>query len=247
MKTYSFTINLAGIPIGIRTKKRLIRRFCRDYITGEEPLFTVESTEEDIAKERAATVAATGRENLNERMIERMWIYRMIAERLPAYDIFLIHASAAALDGRGVLFIGPSGAGKTTQTMLWQSVFGERLTVINDDKPLVHMTADGPVICGTPWSGKENLHTNTSVPLRAIIRLEQGKQNHIRLLPKNEAWDLLMNQVFRSRDAAVMKRTLALLDELITRTPVYTLTCTKDENAVQTAYEAIKNDLGGEL
>lgn len=237
----SFVITIAGVPVGINTKEESILRFCSDYLSDMAPEFVLEASNADIDEERALTIEHTGRTHTPKHELERMWIYRTIAERLPAYDAILMHASAVALDGKGYLFLGPSGAGKSTQSALWRSVFGNRLIVINGDKPFVRLGSDGPVVYGTPWCGKEGLHANISAPLCAIIRLEHAEKNSINQLTEKESWDALMDQMYVSRNPSILKRSLEILDGIISSTPVYRQKCTKDESAVFTAYNALKN------
>ena len=47
--------------------------------------------------------------------------------------------------------------------------------MVNDDKPLVHITDAGPVIYGTPWDGKHRLSRNIAVPVKAVCILRKMK------------------------------------------------------------------------
>jgi hypothetical protein len=48
-------------------------------------------------------------------------------------DPLFVHGSALAIEGRGALLSGTSGAGKTTITTALKSILGQRLEVVNDD------------------------------------------------------------------------------------------------------------------
>ena len=41
-----------------------------------------------------------------------------------------------SFDGQGIAFAAPSGTGKTTHIKLWQRLYGDRVEIINGDKPL---------------------------------------------------------------------------------------------------------------
>ena len=54
----------------------------------------------------------------------------------------LFHAAVVSLDGRGYMFLGKSGTGKSTHARLWlQNIPGTEL--MNDDNPAVRVKPDG--------------------------------------------------------------------------------------------------------
>ncbi|MBR2674019.1 MAG: hypothetical protein IKE52_00985 [Mogibacterium sp.] len=236
----SFNIELAGVCIGIKPRHERMRDFCKKYISEDSPAFTIEVGESDIEDEREKGIAYIGRGDIPPFQLEKLFIYREIAERLPEYDTFLIHAAAISVDGEGYLFSGPSGTGKTTHIKLWKKEFKDRMRVINDDKPLIRIGSDEVMACGSPWCGKESWSNNISSPLKAVICLHQAKENRIEEMERTSAWESLMNQIYRSRDAANMQRTLGFIDYIISEIPVYSMGCTKDSEAVSVAYEALK-------
>lgn len=98
-----------------------------------------------------------------------------------------IHSSTIVYHDRAVLFLGESGTGKSTHTRLWlDNVPGARL--LNDDSPILSTTQSGPVVSGSPWSGKTHCYHNEQYPLAAIVRLSQAPQNIIRKLSVIEAF-----------------------------------------------------------
>ena len=80
-----------------------------------------------------------------------------ICDRMPFYDMFLMHAAVVAVDGVAYIFTAPSGTGKTTHTMLWKKHFGDRAVIVNGDKPLIRLQGGKVYVCSTPWKGKEEL------------------------------------------------------------------------------------------
>lgn len=93
-----------------------------------------------------------------------------------------IHASAVVHEGRGYLFMGQSGTGKSTHSALWQqNVAGCHL--LNDDNPALRIVGDEVVVYGTPWSGKTPCYRNEQHPVGALVRLVQAKENAYR--PRN--------------------------------------------------------------
>ncbi|MCQ2142574.1 MAG: phosphoenolpyruvate carboxykinase [Bacteroidales bacterium] len=115
------------------------------------------------------------------------------AQRILFYKGILMHSSVVVLDGKGYMFLGKSGTGKSTHSRLWINAFGAEL--LNDDNPAVRQMADGTFkVFGTPWSGKTPCYRNASAPLEALVRLEQGKANFFERLYKVKAW----TQIFPS-------------------------------------------------
>ena len=170
-----FTIKLADVPIGVHALNDRSRDFCAGYLCGEEPAFEVTVTEAMIAAERAHSGEDGGL--FSDAYLERLAIYREIAERMVERDVLLFHGSAILVDGVSYLFTAPSGTGKSTHARLWREnlpALGHTVSMVNDDKPLLKFTGEGIFVCGTPWNGKHRLGENTIAPLRAR-RIRSGK------------------------------------------------------------------------
>jgi len=113
------------------------------------------------------------------------------------FNGLMLHSSAVALDGKGYLFSGPCGMGKSTHTRLWQSVFGDEAKVFNDDKPALRRLDGKWFAYGTPWCGKDHININMKVPLAGICFLKQSDENKIRRLTPQEATPLVISQTMR--------------------------------------------------
>ena len=171
--------------------------------------------------------------------METLAIYRMIAERMMDYDTLLFHGSVVSVDGEGYLFTAKSGTGKSTHTANWRKIFGDRAVMINDDKPLLRITQDQVLVCGTPWDGKHRLSTNAVVPLKGLCILTRAEENHIEKISVTEAMPMLLQQSYRPTDPALLSKVLALLDKLSTRTGLYRLGCNMNPEAAVVAYEGM--------
>ena len=137
-----FTILICGIPIAIDNHYSLVEIFCSQFMTNQRPLMTVNVTSEEIQREEGGSLAYS----------ECLCIHRKIALALINYDAFLMHAAAIDIDGHGLAFSAPSGIGKTTRVLLWQDTFGNRMKVINGDKPFLRFVDDKLLAFGTPWT-----------------------------------------------------------------------------------------------
>ena len=233
------TLKIAGLVMDIRHNNPILNRQITDYLTDEPANFTVEISREYIEKEIEEEIR-------NDRKFppeysEYLAIYRYICTKLLAYDGFLMHSSALAINGKGYLFCAPSGTGKSTHTRLWREVFGDAVTMINDDKPIIRKQNGVFYACGTPWSGKHDLDTNISLPLSGIILLSRGKENAIEKASPTHLLGLLFNQIFRPSDENAYLKTIDLVDEMLTSCPLYKLSCTPDPEAAKVAYQALTN------
>jgi hypothetical protein len=139
-------------------------------------------------------------------------------------DGLVFHSSGLDDNGKGIVFIGHSGAGKSTQVGLWTREPG--VIAMNDDRVAVRLEAGGPMCYGTPWGGTADIARNHAAPLSALIVLEQAPENAIQRLTPAAAFSLLAARAFLPYwDPALMQRALANLSAILARTPVYRLRC----------------------
>ncbi len=240
-------IRLAGMTVDIHPQYRYVAEICRPYLApeGAEADFSVTVTEEDLRyeaardavalREAAGTEANSARAAATRDVLESAAIYRKICHEALNHDAFLFHGSALSLDGEGYLFTAPSGTGKSTHAALWRAAFGDRVKMVNDDKPLLRVGTEGVTVSGTPWDGKHHISTPGDFPLRAICLLERGRENRIKRLTTEEAYPCLLGQTYRPHEAEMMMRTLTLLDRVLQRVAVYRLTCNMDPEAALVA------------
>jgi hypothetical protein len=79
--------------------------------------------------------------------------------------------------GRGLLFTGQSGDGKSTTARLWLQEPGVR--VLSDDR-IILRAEDGRIwMYGTPWHGDAGLAEPGRAPLCGIYVLRQGPENRL--------------------------------------------------------------------
>ena len=231
--------------IGISSLYSAVHDYCRDYRAEGAPVFFVETTPEDLVFERERSeqigevIPVQSEENRNKEL-EILAVYRQIAEQMPFRDTFLFHGSAIAVDGAAYLFTARSGTGKSTHTRLWREMLGDRAVMVNDDKPLIHLTEDGAVVYGTPWNGKHRLGTNAVVPLKAVCILGRGERNSIRGITREEAFPMLVQQSYRPLDPAALAKTMTLVDRLSRTVPLYRLECNMDPEAAELSYNTMK-------
>ena len=151
----------------------------------------------------------------------------------------LLHASVTRYQGRGNLFFGVSGTGKSTHSRLWHDyVPGSDL--MNDDNPVIRVEDDRFLVYGSPWSGKTLCYRNVVAPVNALVRLEQSPQNRIVRIRSLEAYASLIAAVSTIRwNHGIMSLLVPTIERVVMNVPCYHLKCRPDEEAVRVCKEAI--------
>ncbi|MBO4452556.1 MAG: hypothetical protein J5793_01345 [Clostridia bacterium] len=237
-------VRLAGVPVGIEYRVSGIKKFFREYIAEDEPLFTVRPTDAELESERAIMLSVNEREGRevygsSDFAVERQAIFRAVANRLFAYGVILFHGSAIAVDGEGYIFGAPSGTGKSTHTRLWREKFGERALMINDDKPFIRIGGDGVFVYGSPWNGKHGLSSNVCVPLKAVAILKRGENRAVRV-GVSELLPELLGQIHRPDSEEEMEKLLDAIVKMGDNVGFYRVWCDMSLKAAETAFEAMR-------
>lgn len=147
-------------------------------------------------------------------------------------DTLLIHASAVEYEGKGYLFLGKSGTGKSTHSRLWMGR-DERVSLLNDDNPVVRIGSDGKAYAyGSPWSGKTPCHIDRRVEIGGIVRLKQAPHNKIVKLSMIKAYAALLPACSCVKwDKQMAEGVHHTISRVIGSTDVYMLECLPDSEA----------------
>lgn len=230
-----FYMKLVDYVFQVENKYDFVARLCKDY-TIVDPVenvdYVISVSDEEIQKENIDGG------NWTNSYLESLAVYRKICELLLDQDIVLFHCSALEMRGKALLFTAASGTGKSTHTRLWREHFGDEVTMVNDDKPLLAIRDDKVYVYGTPYGGKDNIQTNTHAKVAGIFILHQAKENTLKKVPFTEAYPMLLNQTYRKKDAQGMIKTMDLVSKL-SCIPTYELGCTISDEAVQLVYHEI--------
>jgi hypothetical protein len=151
----------------------------------------------------------------------------------------LVHSSALVYDNGAYLFSADSGVGKSTHTRLWLKAFGDKVHIMNDDKPVVKLLDDRAIVCGTPFDGGSGIALNENYPLKAIIFIERGEQNSVRIPNNKEIIQKLYFQTAHIVNRETAEKMLVNIERLLLLTKFYVLTCNMDISAAYTAYNSI--------
>lgn len=170
---------------------------------------------------------------------EGPYLYTQICKKiLSDYEGFFFHSSCLELDGDGYLFTALSGTGKSTHTRNWRKLFGDRVTMINDDKPIIRKIDGIFYVCGTPWMGKSEIGCNKIAPIKAIYVLQRGEQNSARKISPGAVLKQLLEATLVPKSRENMQKLLSLFNDIFTNVDLFLLTCNKDVEAAQVAYNA---------
>ncbi len=227
---------IADFIVDLAFRYSYSRNLCARYLyTGDRPTdLTVRIPEATWA----AAIAGQPEENFP--FVENIELYRALSDALFARHSIVFHASVLAMEGKAYAFTAVSGTGKSTHARMWREAFGNRVTMVNDDKPIFRMTDKGLLAYGTPWDGKHHLSTNAGFPLAGICMLERSSDNWIRRVRPREALFFFLNQTVRPREEAKMDILLDLLEEMFQTVPIYKMGCNISLEAAHMACAAMQ-------
>lgn len=162
---------------------------------------------------------------------------------LESYDGFFFHSSSLCLDGEGYLFTALSGTGKSTHTSFWRELFGDKVTMINDDKPVIRKIDGRFYVCSTPWMGKSNIGTNTLAPIKAVYVLCRGGENRAEEVSPAKVFRELLEATLLPDKKENTAKLLELFDGLFSSVKLIKLYCRPDIEAARVAYEAANKEI----
>ena len=220
----TINIKIAGRIGKLCSKYRFSTKLYNDFRADEPSEFTI--TLEDMDIDFGNNI----NNNTARLRIKTPCILKKFSDALLDYDIMLMHGAVVAVNNKSYLFTAPSRTGKSTHIGLWLDHLPDAF-IVNGDKPFIRFNTDGTILaCGSPWAGKENMYTNTMVPLKSIILMERAEDNHIEQISFSEAFPLLFQQVYRPVDVKKMRKTLRLLQKLDPTVSFYRFKCNNFKN-----------------
>ena len=142
-------------------------------------------------------------------------------------DGFLLHAASVVRDGKAYVFVGRSGAGKSTVASL-----SPQGSVLTDEISLIKRVNGEWRAFGTPFWGEFRADgINTSAPLAGIFRLIQSSDNCVEPVRASELLKSLLPCVlFFSSEAADHRRLLKILAAASAEIPGYCLQFQKNRS-----------------
>lgn len=165
----------------------------------------------------------------------------LIIHRLTQEKAIELHSCGIVRrDGTGNLFVGHSGAGKSTTTRLWTA--HEDVEVLSDDRIIVRRDPLEGSACmrmyGTPWHGEAAYASPGSAPLARIFILEHGRGNVLTRLSASQAVaELFARSFVPFHRHEYVDSALAFLQELVGAVPCYHYAFEPNDAAVERILE----------
>ena len=165
------------------------------------------------------------------------WLPEMLWQAL--YNFVVHNALGACIhscgvideSGEGYLFIGHSGAGKSTISRLWHARPGVR--VLSDERTVVRQEDGIYWLYGTPWFSRARLSQPGAAPLKAIFSLAHGPFNQCtELRPSLSVANLFSCGHPTYHSPSGMENLLSFLEGMAQNIPHYLLSFTPQTEVV---------------
>lgn len=166
----------------------------------------------------------------------------LYAFRTAGMSTLEMHASVTVKDGKGFLFLGQSGTGKSTHSSLWlKNIPGTHL--LNDDNPVVRFLDGEARVYGSPWSGKTPCYRNEDYPIGAFVRINRAPYNAIHRQNVTESFASISSSSSGLRAIrSIGDGLFTTISSLIQSIPCYVLDCLPDDDAAFVcSNEVLKN------
>lgn len=163
---------------------------------------------------------------------QAIWPAMDLPYQLLLNGVLTLHSAAIEVDGKAVVFMAPSGTGKSTQARLWRDFRSAR--ELNGDKTALFCKEGQTMAGGLPFCGTSGICVNYEIPVKAIVVLSQAKENSIQRLTGVRALRVLLENSFGHKSVPeCTEKMIQIAAQILQEIPVYALACTPDERAVK--------------
>jgi hypothetical protein len=156
----------------------------------------------------------------------------LVTHRLTQERAIELHSCGIVAGEVSNLFVGHSGAGKSTTSRLWAARPG--VNVLSDDRIILRHHSGRILMYGTPWHGEAAFALPASTPLARIFVIEHGHGNVLtRLSPSQAVAELYARSFVPFHRHEYVESALEFLHEVVDSVPVYRYAFEPDERAVE--------------
>lgn len=140
---------------------------------------------------------------------------------------FMLHASSVVRKGRGYIFTGSSGSGKSTISGL-----SPDNALLSDELTAVMMADNGYVVHGNPfWGDFQKGTAREQAPVAHLFFLRKARENRIDQIPMGvKMKQVLQNVLFFGRGMELTNDLLTVMTDFMTRVPSAELHFLPDES-----------------
>jgi len=135
-------------------------------------------------------------------------------------------------EGRGHLFLGHSGAGKSTTARLWKAQ--SNAEILSDDRIILRLREGRVWMYGTPWHGDAGIASPECAPLSRLYLLEHSRKTELSPVSRGRAAaELLARSFVPHYSPRGLRFTLEFLDRVALETPCFVFRFLPDKSAVE--------------
>ena len=149
--------------------------------------------------------------------------------------IFTHSVGIRDLDGKGLLFTGKSGCGKTTLARLWYK--HSKAMVLNDDRIIVCKINGKFFIYGSPWHGDFSDYLTSHIESAQFTKLffiHHSPKNILRPISEKKAFQLLYPNLFPTFwDKKGLENIVSFCSDLVKNIPCYSLGFKNDKQMIE--------------
>lgn len=158
-------------------------------------------------------------------------------------NFYILHCSYIQYNNQAILFSGPSGIGKSTQSTLWETVFPDKVQLINGDRSLINIEKDIIYANGWPVCGSSNTCLNKKNSVAGIVFLLQGKENNI--IPESKITYLkrfIQQTTINTWNKQYTDAAITFIEKIISLNRCCTYSCNITEEAVINLYNHFEKE-----
>lgn len=153
------------------------------------------------------------------------------------FDAVMIHASCVNDAGKGRVFSGFSGTGKSTMSKIWSDA---GRNIINDDRLIIRKINDRFRVYNTPMY---YVDLSKSVELNSVFLIRHCKENQISRLKGAVAVSRMMAFIIQNNfDTSIIAHNLGIIEQIAEKVGIYDLGVVPDKNIIHFVLNHVGNE-----